>query len=147
MVGESDIQNDGALIQIRSGDARDTMVERNWLYNSAKGLRLDSGSNTAVVPDEKNNSILMNVAMYTNGMMLKNDYNTYRGNLALWGPNFPVHGAKPSAVLRVDYTRSADENTHSVVESNVANSWSKVMRGITKKGRENVLDEDAHQQL
>jgi hypothetical protein len=146
LMGEAAIQNDGALIQVRSGAATNTVVEQNWMYESAKGLRLDSGSNTAVVPEEKNNTISQNVAMYTNGMMLKNDNNFYINNLALWGPNMKVHGSYPSAVFRVDTGRSTDENKHSVVESNVASSATQE-RGVTRKGHENIYNDKIEDQL
>jgi len=93
-----------------------------------------------------NNSISRNIAMYSNGMMLKNDNNYYRGNLALWPPNTKLHGSSPDAVFRVDTSRSQDENEHSYVESNVANSWT-AKRGITRKGFDNVFDAQVHTQL
>ena len=43
----------------------------NWVERSAKGLRLDSGSNVAFVPEEVNNTIHANVALMTNGLELK----------------------------------------------------------------------------
>ena len=104
----------------------------NWVERSAKGLRLDSGSNVAFVPEEVNNTIHANVALMTHGfelkvskttpnilshfilkmihlprqardehrensniesVFLKNDYNFYTNNLALWPPpNGTVRG-------------------------------------------------------
>ena len=71
---------------------------QNWAAYSAKGLRLDSGSNTAFCPDEVNNTIDRNVAFQTNGMELKNDYNSYTANLALWSVKpraLSVHNGPP----------------------------------------------------
>lgn len=145
-MGEADIQNDGALIQVRSQAATNTVLEQNWLYESAKGLRLDSGSNTAFCPDEVNNTISRNVVMGTNGMMLKNDYNFYTGNMALWGPFDKPHGSSPSSTFRVDTGRFATENVHSVVEGNVADSATQ-KRGTTRSGHENVYDAHIESQL
>jgi len=146
LVAEADIQNDGALIQVRSGAATNTVVEQNWMYNSAKGLRLDSGSNSAFCPTEVNNTITRNVAMGTNGMMLKNDYNFYTGNMALWGPFDKPHGASPSCTFRVDTGRFDTENAHSIVEGNVADSACQE-RGVTRTGHENVYDAEIESQL
>jgi len=106
----------------------------------------DSGSNTEFVKDEIDNKITKNVVMRTNGMMLKNDYNTYQGNLALWGPSHS-HLSPTDTVFRVDAGRFTTENTHSATESNVANSWTTPLRGTTAKGAENVLDKNVDQQL
>merc|ERR1719326_2272545 len=146
MTGQADIQNDGALIQVRSKAASNTVVEQNWMYASAKGFRLDSGSNTAFCPDEVNNTISNNVVMGTNGMMLKNDYNSYLNNMALWGPFDTVHGSYPSHVFRVDTGRFATENANSIVEGNVADTADQ-KRGVTRKGHENIYDVAIEEQL
>ena len=54
--GQADIDNDGVCLQIRSSSATNSTMALNWVSHSAKGLRLDSGSNTAFVPAEVNNS-------------------------------------------------------------------------------------------
>ena len=109
-------------------------------------LRLDSGSNTGFAVGEVNNTIHANVAMLTNGLELKNDFNTYTNNLALWGPPpwlvrsgatsltldarvthclltftslFGTGASSATEVLRVDATRYAGENSHSIVQGNV----------------------------
>lgn len=146
MTGQADIQNDGALIQVRSIAAINTFVEQNWMYDSAKGFRLDSGSNKAFCPDEVNNTISRNVVMGSNGMMLKNDYNFYLNNMALWGPFDEPHGASPKFTFRVDTGRFATENANSVVEGNVADSASQE-RGLTRVGYENVYDSAIEGQL
>ena len=64
---ELDIDNDGACIQIRSSSATDTNMEMNWVWNSVKAYRLDSGSNSKFVPSEVNNSIVKNVAVFSHG--------------------------------------------------------------------------------
>ena len=48
-----------------------TTMAYNWVERSAKGLRLDSGSNVAFVPEEVNNTIHANVALMTHGFELK----------------------------------------------------------------------------
>jgi len=144
---QADISNDGACIQIRSSSATNTLLENNWASEAGKGFRLDSGSNSAFVPEEVNNTIQRNVALWTNGFMLKNDYNFYRSNLALWSPNVPLHGSDHAEVWRVDSKRFVSENTHSIVESNVASSWEEPMHGITSQNRPNVLDQNVGSQL
>merc|ERR1712079_65210 len=79
-------------------------------------------------------------------MMLKNDYNFYTGNMALWGPFDTPHGAYPSHTFRVDTGRFATENSHSVVEGNVADSATQE-RGVTRDGHENVYDAQIESQL
>lgn len=116
------------------------------MYKSAKGFRLDSGSNTAFCPDEVNNTISNNVVMGTNGMMLKNDYNFYLNNMALFGPFDQPHGSSPSHVFRVDTGRFATENAHSTVEGNVADTADQ-KRGVTRKGHENIYDAAIEEQL
>jgi len=146
MTGQADIQNDGALIQVRSGSAKNTVVDHNWMYKSSKGFRLDSGSNTAFCPDEINNTISNNVVMGTNGMMLKNDYNYYLNNMALFGPFDKPHGSAPSHVFRVDTGRFDTENAHSTVEGNVADTADQ-KRGVTRKGHENIYEAAIEEQL
>merc|ERR1712070_1068885 len=119
----------------------------NWASESGKGFRLDSGSNSEFVKDEVNNTIRGNVALWSNGFMLKNDYNYYLNNLALWSPNVPLHGSDHDEVFRVDSKRFASENTHSVVESNIASSWEEPMHGVMSKDSPNVLDAEARNQL
>jgi len=123
------------------------VLENNWASESGKGFRLDSGSNSEFVKDEVNNTIRGNVAMWTNGYMLKNDYNYYLSNLALWEPNVPLHGTEHEDVFRVDSKRFDSENTHSVVEGNVASSWEEPMHGVTSKDRPNVLNANVGEQL
>lgn len=145
---QADLANDGACIQIRSGAATGTTLAHNWASDSVKGFRLDSGSNSAFCPSEINNTIVGNVAMWTNGFMLKNDYNTYANNLALWPPRSAVHGSRASHVLRVDTTRYKGENGHSIVKGNVATSWSpNALPGVMDKTHPNVLDGAVWQQL
>eukprot|EP00935_MAST-01C_sp_MAST-1C-sp1_P001455 g1455.t1 len=141
---QADISNDGACIQIRSSSAANSTLAHNWALLSAKGLRLDSGSNSEFVPDERNNTIHGNVAMWTNGFELKNDFNFYTANLALWPPPFPLHGSAATEVLRVDNSRFKGENAHSIVQSNVASSWLTPLAGVTSN---NVLDKDVGAQL
>lgn len=143
---EADLQNDGALTQIRSGAATNTVLQQNWGHDSVKGWRLDSGSNSAIVPSERNNSIVMNIALRTNGFMLKNDNNIYRRNLALDPPVGRAHGSVATEVFRVDTSRCKDENAHSIVEGNVANSWT-AKNGVTSKDAPNVFDKDVKSQL
>jgi len=138
--GEADIQNDGASVQIRSGSARNTTLMNNWALNSAKGFRLDSGSNTGFSPGEVNNTIHGNVAFRTNGFMLKNDYNFYTNNLALMGPVGAVHGSNQGGQLfRVDTTRYTGENAHSIEQGNVASTWEKPIAGKTSAKNPNVF--------
>ena len=69
----------------------------------------------------------------TNGFELKNDYNYYTQNLALWPPpQWLVRGgaSRASAVFRVDSGRFASENTHSIVEGNAASSWTTPLSGV-----------------
>jgi hypothetical protein len=76
---------------------------------------LDSGSNTAFAPAEVNNTIHANVALLTNGMELKNDYNSYTSNLALWSaPPWLVRSgaSRSTAVLRVDAGRYEGNTSH-----------------------------------
>ncbi len=142
-LGQADIDNDGVCLQIRSSSATGSTMAYNWAERSAKGLRLDSGSNTAFVPEEVDNSIYANVALMTNGMELKNDYNTYAQNLALWPP---PHGAvrtgasAATAVFRVDTGRFKGENSHSVLQGNVASSWATPLAGVTNVKHPNVFD-------
>jgi len=84
--------------------------------------------------------------MGTNGMMLKNDYNFYLNNMALWGPFDKPHGSSPTYTFRVDTGRFSTENEHSVVEGNVADSAT-INRGVTRSGHENVVDTEIEAQL
>ena len=54
---QADIARDGCCIQIRSSSATNTTLAQNWATHSAKGFRLDSGSNSALCPAERNNTI------------------------------------------------------------------------------------------
>ena len=86
----------------------------------------------------------------TNGFELKNDYNYYTQNLALWSPpQWLVRGgaSRASAVFRVDSGRFASENTHSIVEGNAASSWTTPLSGVTSSERPNVLDPAVGEQL
>ena len=75
------------LKRLGSSSATNTTLAQNWATHSAKGFRLDSGSNSALCPDERNNTIARNVAFHTNGIKVKNDFNAYLHNLALWPPD------------------------------------------------------------
>lgn len=140
---EADIDNDGACIQIRSSSANNTVLEMNWVWKSVKGYRLDSGSNSAFSPGEINNTISKNVAMFSKGFELKNDYNKYLNNLALFGvlPGAVRTGASGAPVVfRIDADRFATENSHSIVAGNVASSWTVPLRGVVPKTNPNVYD-------
>ena len=143
---QADISRDGACIQIRSSSAANTRLVKNWATHSAKGFRLDSGSNTALCPDERNNTIAFNVGFRTNGIKVKNDFNAYLHNLALWPPDVAVLGSSSDAVLDVDTSRFSTENTHSLLYGNVANSWD-AKAGVTDPAQPNVLDAAAAAQL
>ena len=147
---QADVDNDGACIQIRSSSANNTTLEKNWAWKSVKGFRLDSGSNSAFVPAEVNNSIIRNVAVFTQGMELKNDFNRYLNNLVMWSPlNGTVRSgaSSASAVFRVDSDRFATENSHSVVGGNVATSWTAPLRGIVPPTAPNMLGADVWRQI
>ena len=139
---QADIDNDGVCIQISSSSASSTTLAFNWVERSAKGLRLDSGSNSAFCASEVNNSILFNVAVLSGGFELKHDYNNYTGNLALWPP--PVwltrKGNRTGPVWRVDTGRFKGENVHSILESNVASSWAAPIVGLTRPSHGNRFD-------
>lgn len=148
---QADLENDGACVQIRSSSAVATTLERNWASESAKGFRLDSGSNDAFCPGEVNNTIRANVALRTNGFELKNDYNTYAHNLALWGPPFALHGSAAGgpngSVFRVDNQRFKAENSHSKLEGNVATSWLTPVAGVVNRSCPDVLAASVGAQL
>ena len=141
------LTNDGACIQIRSGSAIATTSQQNWATHSAKGFRLDSGSNTAFCPDEVNNTIERNVAFRTNGFELKNDYNTYNQNLALFPPPFTLHGSSATQVWRVDTDRFKGENENSHQSGNIANSWTTPIAGILNSSAPNVFAANVDAQL
>ena len=141
-VGQADIDNDGVCLQIRSSSAVGTTMAFNWAERSAKGLRLDSGSNSAFCPDEVDNVIHANVALLTHGMELKNDFNRITDNLVLW-PNPPwlvrSGASNQPLVLRIDTGRFKGENTHSIVQGNIASSWSTPVPGVTSAHHPNML--------
>jgi len=143
-VGQAAVQNDGAQIQIRSGAATNTIFRQNWSRESIKdGVRLDSGSNSKVVPGERNNSIVQNVVINTNGMELKNDYNQYNRNLAVG--NSPGKGSRIKNRVNLRVRRDVpNENTHSQVQYNVADTWVNPLAGITQG---NVLGKNVTAQL
>jgi hypothetical protein len=143
-IAQSDIDNDGDCLQIRSSSAVSTTMAYNWVERSAKGLRLDSGSNSAFVQEEVNNTIHANVCLMSHGFELKNDYNRYTNNLAVWPPpgimaRKGAAGATAS-VFRVDAMRFKGENSHSVLEGNVATNWTTPVPGVTSPKRPNVFD-------
>jgi len=148
---EADIVNDGASVQIRSGAAGNTSLINNWALRTAKGFRLDSGSNSAFVPDEVNNTIHGNIAFHGGGFELKNDYNSYVGNMAILGPQGipPGRDDHTTNLMRVDTKRFKTENTHSIHEGNVATSWDPTTpgAGVQSKKHPNVYSADAASQL
>jgi len=163
---QADLSNDGSCIQIRSSSANNSVARRNWATASAKmAVRLDSGSNTAFCPGEVNNTIEGNVALLSHGFELKNDYNTYVGNLALRPFDGDTtgaccterqphractsHGAHSATLFRVDFGRFASENSHSLLAANVADSWSNgsLSGGVRDKSRQNVFDAKVGEQL
>eukprot|EP01063_Lacrimia_lanifica_P013366 TRINITY_DN19_c0_g2_i4.p2 TRINITY_DN19_c0_g2~~TRINITY_DN19_c0_g2_i4.p2 ORF type:complete len:709 (+),score=349.03 TRINITY_DN19_c0_g2_i4:60-2186(+) len=144
---EADIQNDGASVQIRSGSATKSTLSRNWALNSAKGWRLDSGSNSAFTPGETNNTIHANVALRTNGFMLKNDWNSYTNNLALWGPQNLHGGNHGDKLFRVDTSRYEGENAHSIEQGNLASSWEEPIAGVTSDKLPNVFYKEVGDEL
>ena len=149
-VGQADIDNDGVCLQIRSSSAVGSAASMNWVTHSAKGFRLDSGSNTEFCPDEVNNTISGNVVMLTNGMKLKNDHSTYTNNLALWAPPSSLvwgGASRATEVFRVDSGRFKGESMHSIVEGNVASTWTTPLPGVTSPLRPNVLDKAVVKQM
>ena len=147
---EADCDNDGACFQIRSSAASNTRVEQNWVWQSVKGFRLDSGSNTAFCPEEVNNTITHNVAFLSQGFELKNDFNYYYNNLAIWGPrNGSVRDGSSvaSAVFRIDVDRFPSENKHSTLGGNVATSVTTDYRGIVPLNAPNIFDDEVWRQF
>eukprot|EP01052_Picozoa_sp_SAG31_P032254 SAG31_NODE_3517_length_4167_cov_1.945428_2_plen_492_part_00 len=141
-LGQADIDNDGVCLQIRSSSAKGTTMAFNWAERSAKGLRLDSGSNNAFCSDEVDNTIHANVALLTHGMELKNDYNRITDNLVLWSePEWLIRSgaSQQQQVLRIDTGRFKGENSHSIVQGNIASSWSTPVPGITSVYHPNIL--------
>ena len=84
------------------------------------------------------------------GFELKNDYNRYLNNMAIFGAprGWVRSGASSSGtVFRVDANRFKTENSHSLLGGNVATSWTVPIRGIVPPGHPNLFSPTAWQQV